>query len=280
MSDNKKYYYMKLKENFFDTEEMILLETMTDGYLYSNILMKLYLRSLKDEGRLMFKGVIPYTPEALASVVRHNVGVVEKAIQVFKKFGLIEILDNGAIFMLDIQNYIGKSSTEGDRKRQSRRRIDEEKELLKLDNGQMSGQMSDVRPPELEIELEIEREYKKDNSPLSEFDKVRRAYAEIHGVLDMPYSNSPLLTRLLQDGFTAEFIIGIIREKHKPSVKTLKFYEGAIRDSVEVAPSSKSKIGQTGLAAKFPPKVDPEEERQKRERELDQFRLEFGELPS
>lgn len=279
MSDNKKYYYMKLKENFFDTEEMILLETMTDGYLYSNILMKLYLRSLKDEGRLMFKGVIPYTPEALASVVRHNVGVVEKAIQVFKKFGLIEILDNGAIFMLDIQNFIGKSSTEGDRKRESRRRIDEERELLRLEEGQMSGQMSDVRPPELEIELEIEKECIKDNAPLDEFEKVRRAYAEIHDVMDMPYSNSPLLTRLLEEGFTADLIIGIIREKHKPSVKTLKFYEGAIRDSMEHSSSSRSRVGQTGLAAKFPPKADPEEERQKRERELDQFRSEFGDLP-
>ena len=47
MSDNKKYYYLKLKENFYDSEEMIILQNMQDGYLYSDILMKLYLRSLK-----------------------------------------------------------------------------------------------------------------------------------------------------------------------------------------------------------------------------------------
>ena len=46
MSDNRKYYYLKLTENFFETDSMILLESMNDGYLYSNILMKLYLRSL------------------------------------------------------------------------------------------------------------------------------------------------------------------------------------------------------------------------------------------
>ena len=56
MSDNKKYYYLKLKENFFESDSMILLESMKDGYLYSNILMKLYLRSLKDNGRLMLNG--------------------------------------------------------------------------------------------------------------------------------------------------------------------------------------------------------------------------------
>ena len=57
MSDNKKYYYLKLKENFYDSEEMIILQNMPDGYLYSDILLKLYLRSLKNEGKLIFKDV-------------------------------------------------------------------------------------------------------------------------------------------------------------------------------------------------------------------------------
>lgn len=47
MADNKKYYYLKLKEDFFDSDEMLLLQGMKDGYLYSDILMKMYLRSLK-----------------------------------------------------------------------------------------------------------------------------------------------------------------------------------------------------------------------------------------
>ena len=34
MSENKKYYYMKLKENFFTSERMVVLETMPDGILY------------------------------------------------------------------------------------------------------------------------------------------------------------------------------------------------------------------------------------------------------
>lgn len=59
MADNKKYYYLKLKEDFFDSDEMLLLQGMKDGYLYSDILMKMYLRSLKNEGRLMYKDYIP-----------------------------------------------------------------------------------------------------------------------------------------------------------------------------------------------------------------------------
>jgi predicted phage replisome organizer/uncharacterized phage protein (TIGR02220 family) len=161
MATNKKYYYLKLKDNFYESEQLIILQNMQDGYLYSDILMKLYLRSLKTEGKLMFNDLIPYTPSILAQIVRHQVGTVEKALKIFKELGLIEILDNGAIYMMDIQNFIGKSSSEGDRKREYRSKIQKEKTNL-------LGQMSDKRPPEIEIEIErdiekeIEIEIKKD----------------------------------------------------------------------------------------------------------------------
>ena len=48
MADNRKYYYLKLKESYFDEDAIVLLESMQDGVLYSNILLKLYLKSLKN----------------------------------------------------------------------------------------------------------------------------------------------------------------------------------------------------------------------------------------
>ena len=163
MSDNKKYYYLKLKENFFESDELIMLESMQDGCMYSNILLKLYLKSLKNNGKLMFNERIPYNSTILANLRRHSVAVVEKAIQIFKDLGLIEILDNGAIYMLDIQNFIGNSSTEADRKRKYRTAIVEEKKtLLGQMSGQMSGKCPDKNPPEIEIEKEIEIEIEKD----------------------------------------------------------------------------------------------------------------------
>lgn len=157
MSDSKKYYYLKLKEDFFESDEMILLESLPDGYLYSNILMKLYVRSLRNEGKLMVNDKIPYNAQMIATVTRHQVGTVEKALSIFQELKLIEVLDNGAIYMSDIQNFIGKSSTEADRKREYRSRIEAEKTALlgqmsEQETGQMSdqtsGQMSDNSPPE------------------------------------------------------------------------------------------------------------------------------------
>lgn len=154
MADNKKYYYLKLKEDFFTSDSMVILESMNDGYLYSNILLKMYLKSLKDNGRLMLNGVIPYNSQMLAQTTRHQIGTVERALDIFKQLGLVEVLDSGAIYMLNIQNFVGKSSTEADRKREARARIEAEK--LAISDG--SGQMSDKRPPEIEIELEKEIE--------------------------------------------------------------------------------------------------------------------------
>lgn len=130
MADRTKYYYLKIKENFFDSEDMKLLENMENGYIYSNILMKMYLLSLKNGGKLMYKDKIPYNSKMLSTILNHNIDILDKAIKIFKELNLIEILDSGAIFMLDIQNYIGKSSDEADRIREYRNKISTEKQGL------------------------------------------------------------------------------------------------------------------------------------------------------
>lgn len=127
MSTNKKYFYMRLKEDFFRSPELIAVESMPNGYQYSNILLKLYLLSLRGNGRIM-AGSIPYSPEMIARATGHDCETVNEAIALFSDVGLIEKLDSGAIYMLDIQNFIGESSTEADRQRNYQRRIKEERE--------------------------------------------------------------------------------------------------------------------------------------------------------
>ena len=144
MADNRKYYYLKLKEDFFESDEAVVLESMPDGYIYSNILLKLYLRSLKNNGYLMFNNIIPYNSQMLASITRHQVGTIEKAVKIFKDLQLIDILDNGAIYMTNIQNFVGKSSTDADRKR------------LERDKNKTIGHLSKKCPPEIEIEKDID----------------------------------------------------------------------------------------------------------------------------
>ena len=162
MSDNKKYYYLRLKDNFFDSDELKILESMKDGYLYSNILLKLYLRSLKNDGKLVVNDRIPYNAEMLASVTGHQVGTIKQALSMFKELGLIEILENGAIYMLDIQNFIGKGSTEADRQRLYDRRISDERKQNKLTQSRNLEEILKKSTPEIEIELEKEIKIEKE----------------------------------------------------------------------------------------------------------------------
>lgn len=150
MSDNRKYYYLKLKENFYNSETMVILESMQDGLLYSNLLLKMYLMSLKSGGILMLNDHLPHTPQTIATFTRHQVGTVERALKVFLEFGLVEILTDGAYYMADIQLLIGQSSTEGERKKKERMRLKRQK-LLPSGGADICPPYSrgDICPPEI-----------------------------------------------------------------------------------------------------------------------------------
>ena len=116
MSENHKYYYMKLKETFFNDSKVLLLEQMQDGPIYVLLLLKLYLISLPYNGLLLVSEDLPHTFQTLAVITRSQAGTVEHAINIYLKFGLIEILANHTYYMTDIQLFIGHSSTQAERK--------------------------------------------------------------------------------------------------------------------------------------------------------------------
>lgn len=189
MADNKKYYYLKLKENFFDSDSMVLLESMQDGILYSNILMKMYLKSLRNDGYLVLNNAIPYNAQMIATVTRHQIGTVEKALEMFKQLGLIDVLDSGTIYMSDIQLFVGKSSTEGDRKREERMKI-------KAEINPVIGQMSDKHPreKELEIDREIGREIEIESEERRKTNKID--YQQIADMYNNTCVSFPRLSKL------------------------------------------------------------------------------------
>lgn len=211
MADNKIYYYMRLKDNFFDTNEMVVLESLQDGYLYSNILLKLYLRSLRDNGKLMFNEAIPYNSQMIATITRHQVGTVERALRIFQKMGLIEILDSGAIYMLNIQNYIGRASTEADRKRDYRKRIESEKiSLLGT-----TDKCPDISTPEIELEKDIDTDTEKEIE--SETEKKKEIEK---GIVNTPQAvHHPLFFEPQNEPQS-----GLQREEDDESIMTIRYF--------------------------------------------------------
>ncbi len=116
----KKYYWLKLDINFYDREEIQLIESMPNGYKYTNFYIKLLLKSANSEGRLRFKDVIPYTVENLATITRMDIDTVKNAIDIFLGLGLMQKLDDKTLFMIETQNMIGFETEWARKKREYR----------------------------------------------------------------------------------------------------------------------------------------------------------------
>ena len=123
MAENQKYYYMRLRADFFNRKDIILLESMQNGAVYCLILLKLLTASLENNGHLMLNEEIVMTPAMLATITRYDVGTVEKALQIFMQLGLVEQLPDNSYYMLEIEGMVGKTSTEADRKRLARAKV-------------------------------------------------------------------------------------------------------------------------------------------------------------
>ncbi len=141
-------------------------------------MLKLYLKSLKHGGRLQLDEDIPYTAQMIATITRQQIGTVERALQIFLKLGLVEVLDSGTFYMSNIELLIGQSSTEAERKRAAR--LQNKALSAPRTNG---GHLSDIRPPEIEIELEKEIEIKREiEKGRPEMGRTARAYGRYQNV--------------------------------------------------------------------------------------------------
>lgn len=120
MSKNKKYYWLKLKEDFFERDEIKIIESQANGKDYINFYFKLLLKSLKTDGTLRFRDAIPYNIEMLSTITNCNIDTVNTAIKTFIGLGLMETWKDGTFFMLEVQNMVGSETSWAEKKREYR----------------------------------------------------------------------------------------------------------------------------------------------------------------
>ena len=113
----KRYYWLKLKEDFFDDDTISFIEEQENGVYYVNFYLKLCLKSVKTEGkliRLIGENLIPYDIKSLSKVTNTPVDTVRVAMKLFEEIGLIKLLESGEIYLQQIDELIG---TETDKAR-------------------------------------------------------------------------------------------------------------------------------------------------------------------
>lgn len=157
----KKYYWLKLDRNFFKRHDVRIVEGMENGKDYILFYLKLLVESIDHEGNLRFNDLIPYDEKMLSVVTNTNVDVVRSAIKLFKQLGLMDMYDDGTIYMNETKKMLGES-TSTHRVHAFRER---QKQAL-LEHSSVTETLHETeKEKELEIDIEQEKEkiYKKES---------------------------------------------------------------------------------------------------------------------
>lgn len=205
MSENKRYYWLKLNENFFEDDTVTWIEEQANGKDYVIFYLKLCLKSLGNDGylvRYVGNKFIPYDINALAKLTNTPADTVAVAMKQFIEIGLVTRLETGEIYMNQINEMIGNETDSARRMR--KKRALEDKKTNKLT---VPSQCDiDVQKSDTEIEIEIDKEIDKDKDKEYSLDlkekkkkEVKHKYGEFNNVLLTDTEYNKLLERFPND---------------------------------------------------------------------------------
>lgn len=143
-----KFYWLKLKRDFFKRHDIRIIEAMPNGKDYILFYLKLLLESIDHEGKLRFSETIPYNEQMLSVITNTNVDVVKSAMDVFIELQMIEVKDDKTIYMQEVERLIGSETKWAEKKRLQR---------AKEDNVPCLSPTCPIEK-EIDIEKEIEKE--------------------------------------------------------------------------------------------------------------------------
>lgn len=161
MSENKRYYWLKLKDNFFNTADIKIIRSRKNGAEYIIFWQQLLLLSISstDIGILRYKENIPYTPELLSVVTDTNIDIVKGALILFEQLGMIELNGNGDIIIDGIiQEMIGSETSVAVRVRKHR---EKKEKMLHSNNLKQISNTEIDKETDKDKELDIDKEKKR-----------------------------------------------------------------------------------------------------------------------
>ena len=153
----KKYYWLKLKRDFFKRHDIRIIEEMPNGKEYLLFYLKLLVESIDHEGALRFSDTIPYNEQMLSIITNTNIDIVRSAMKLLESLQLVEIKDDQTIYMEEVNTMIG-SAVDNDNANRQRRFRERQKQLALPDRYDAVTKDNESKSIEKEIEIE------KDNS--------------------------------------------------------------------------------------------------------------------
>lgn len=170
--NNSRFYWLQLKEDFFDEDAIDWLEDQPNGKEYSLFYLKLCLKSLRTNGILIRKVgsmLLPYDHIKLGELTKTNPDTVIVAMELLMKIGLVKKLENGELYITQVENMIGSQSIGAFKKQQ---------QIMRRENNLIEGGVRVEKIPpnidkEKDIDLDIEKRERVD------YQQVADLYNEI-----------------------------------------------------------------------------------------------------
>lgn len=186
MSDSKKYYWIKLKTDFFDQDTIDFLMGQENGAEYVVIYQMLLLKTAQQGGYLgtkMAEVMVPYDIKKIVRDTKYfDYDTVTIALELFKKLGLVYEESNHILKLAGAEQFVGSESKWAEKKRIYRDR-----------QRTIQGQIEDNVRQEIDIDKEIEIE--KDIEIDIDTDKKKKkksAKADLNGMIDSFTENEEL----------------------------------------------------------------------------------------
>lgn len=152
----KRYYWLKLPDDFFRQKPIKKLRKIAGGDTYTIIYLKMLLISLKNEGKLFFDGVEENFTEEIALELDEEEENVKVTIQFLMAQGLLQLIDESEYELTECSRMVGSESASAERMRRLR-----DKKASQCDIGVTQQlHLSDVEKEiEIEKDKEIENKY-------------------------------------------------------------------------------------------------------------------------
>ena len=187
MGENKKYFWLKLYNDFFSSKRIKRLRSLAGGDTYTIIYLKMQPKALKDDGYLYFDDVMDDFAEELALDIDENADDVRVTIQYLSRVGLLESGENGKEYFLPyVQTCIGSETASTQRSRLSRARKKEQEAL----------QCNTDATPMQQIETNCNTEIEKEKELETEVEIEKNKYQLIADMYNNTCVSFPRLTKL------------------------------------------------------------------------------------
>ena len=119
---DKKYYWLKLPADFFSKPSLMLLTSK--GADHISVYMRLLTMAINTDCRLMYTEDTPYTVEMLSMMLGYQKDTMQEIIDNLIQFKLLEVLEDGSYYLVELPEMIGSESTSAERQRKSRQERD------------------------------------------------------------------------------------------------------------------------------------------------------------